>query len=416
MFFSKCERMLSWRYIRSRKSEGFLSVIVLFALMGIMLGVGTLIVVMAVMNGFRSELMGKILGMSGHISVHKAQGALEDYDILRGALEQLPYVEHVVPVIDGQVIVSSGASNRGAVVRGMRLSDLLSQKTFSNNIVAGSLDNFIEGRHIIMGERLAHALGVSYGDDVTLISPDVTATLFGGVPRSQRFTVAALFSVGMYQYDSGFVFLSLTTAQSFLQWGNRVGVLELTIEDPVRIEPTLSALEPVAREQRLHYSDWRMRNREFFNALKVERNVMFLILTLIILVAVFNIISGLILLVKDKEADIAVLRGMGATKGMLMRVFFLSGSIIGLIGTLLGGVLGVLFVENIKAIQGFIENLLNVELFSEEIYFLSSVPAEIEWFEVVLVVSMSLFFSFVATLYPAWRAARIDPVEVLCYG
>ena len=380
-----------------------------------MLGVGTLIVVMSVMNGFRFELMDKILGMNGHVSVQK-EGGIEDYDTLRRGLQALPSVVRVVPAIDGQVIISAEGVARGAVVRGLRPNDFASQKTLARSLTAGSLQAFDGDDHVILGERLAIALGVQQGDNVTVITPQMTETLFGGIPRTRQFEVAAIFSVGMYQYDSGFIFMSLTAAQQLFRTGNRVGVLELSVEEPLRIDATLAALVDFASEHGLAFYDWRSHNREFFNALRVERNVMFLILTLIILVAAFNIVSGLILLVKDKSNDIAVLRGMGATKGVLMRVFFASGAKIGLSGTFFGAVLGLLFVHHIKEIQHFFESVLATELFSEEIYFLSSLPARVDHVEVALVIIMSIGFSFVATLYPAWRAASIDPVEVLRYG
>jgi len=409
----KLERMLSWRYLRSRRSEGFLSVIVLFALMGIMLGVGTLIVVMAVMNGFRTELMDKILGVNGHISVQR-DGGMDDYDALRRSLQAIDDVKQVVPLIDGQVIASANGVHRGALVRGVRPSDFAN--SLAEHVTVGSLEAFANEGQAILGDRLASKLDVTVGDSVTLISPQVTETLFGGIPRSRQFTVAAIFSIGMYQYDSGFVFISLLAAQQFFQSGNRVGALEVSVADALRLDGVLAQVDVLAEREQLRYYDWRERNREFFRALRVERNVMFLILTLIILVAVFNIVSGLILLVKDKHRDIAVLRGMGASKAFLMRVFFGSGALIGFGGTFLGAALGLLFVDNIKGIQHFLESTFATDLFAEEVYFLSSLPARVEPVEVVLVIVMSLVFSFVATLYPAWRAASVDPVEILRYG
>ncbi len=412
--FSAVEWMVALRYLRARRSEGFISVIAGFSLLGIALGVGTLIVVLSVMNGFRAELLGRILGLNGHVMI-QAQGApLTGFDSIADAVRRVPGVTGVVPIVDGQVMATSDQGASGALVRGMRVSDLQAQESIRKGLVLGSLDNIDPKNDIIVGYRLLQRLNVRVGDGVTLISPQGSATAFGTVPRSRTYRVAASFNIGMFEYDSNFVFMPLEAAQLYFRMGEGVGALEVKIADPDQIgrfrAPIADAAGPNVR-----LTDWQQVNSQYFTALQVERNVMFLILTLIILVAAFNIISSMIMLVKEKGRDIAILRTMGATRGMILRVFLIAGASVGIVGTFTGFLLGVLFADNIESIRQFIQSLTGTELFAAEIYFLSQLPAKVDPREVIMVTAMGLGLSFLATIYPSWRAARLDPVEALRY-
>ena len=414
--FSPFERMVAFRYLRPRRQEGFVSVIAIFSLLGIMLGVATLIIVMSVMNGFRAELLSRILGLNGHISVY-AQGpdGLPDYAEIEKKIRETGNVMLVDPIVEGQVMASKEGRATGAIVRGMTPDDIAKRKTLADNIVFGSLKDFKGDDSIIMGARLAMKLGIGVGDTVNLISPKGKVTAFGSVPRMRSYHVVALFDIGMYEYDSGFIFMPLAAAQTYFQMPDKISNFEVVLKDPSRLSGTMNDLLQNLQGERLRLVNWQQSNANFFNALQVERNVMFLILTLIILVAAFNIISGMVMLVKDKGRDIAILRTMGATRGSILRIFFLAGASIGVLGTLSGLVLGVVFCENIESIRQFIQSLTGADLFNAEIYFLSQLPADLDVNEVVMVCVMSLTLSFLATIYPAWRASRLDPVEALRY-
>jgi lipoprotein-releasing system permease protein len=412
--FSAFEWMVAARYLRSRRREGLISVIAWFSLLGIMLGVATLIIVMSVMNGFRHELLGRILGLNGHLSVYATQGFLTDHAGAINRLKSLDGVVSLVPIVEGQVMATAQGVAQGALVRGIAQADLAGRKLVADNIDQGSLDDFTGDNAIVLGSRMAQRLNVGIGEQVTLISPKGNITAFGSVPRLRSYRVVATFQVGMYEYDSGFAFLPLEAAQTFFQTGVAVTNLEILTRSPddaVQIGQNVRiALGP---DFRVH--DWQQANSSFFTAIQVERNVMFLILTLIILVAAFNIISSLIMLVKDKGRDIAILRTMGATRGMVMRVFFICGASIGIIGTLAGLLLGVAFAVNIETIREMLQGITGTELFAAEIYFLSHLPAQVDADEVIAIVCMGLGLSLLATLYPSWRAARIDPAEALRY-
>jgi lipoprotein-releasing system permease protein len=413
MAFSPFERMMAGRYLRARKAEGFVSVIAGFSFLGIMLGVATLIIVMSVMNGFREELVGRILGLNGHLNVYGVNGPIYNYKAMVDKIENTAGVASVRPMVEGQVLVSVNGTASGAMVRGLTLDDFATKPILSTGIQNGNLEDFKENGVAIGGE-MARRLGVKLGDSITLLSPKGKASPFGTVPRSGSYVVTVIFDVGMYEYNNGFVFMPLDAAQKFFQMDDTVNTLEVMADSPMTIERVKQDVIFAVKDDARVY-DWRDANKSFINALNVERNVMFLILTLIIIVAAFNIISSMIMLVKDKGKDIAIMRTMGASRSMMLRIFVLTGASIGFAGTFAGALLGIAFATNIESIRRFLEGLTNTELFSDEIYFLSKLPAIIEWEEVAVVVGMALVISIAATIYPAWRASRLDPVEALRY-
>ena len=413
MIFGTFERMIAFRYLRARRQEGFISVIAGFSLLGIALGVATLIIVMSVMNGFREEFLGKILGVNGHLNVYGASGSLGNFDVLTGKIALVPGVVAVHPLVEGQVLVSSSGHAIGALVRGEKIADLKSQPLIASHIVAGSLDA-LDDESIMIGDALARSMAVRLGDSLSLLSPDGNPTAFGTTPRVKTYKIAAIFNVGEYHYDSSFVFMPLASAQLFFKVPNAATSLEVFVKDPDNIGP-ISQQVRQATGPTAHVLDWTQSQSAYFNAIQTERNVMFLILTLIIVVAAFNIISSMIMLVKDKTKDIAILRTMGATQGMILRIFFLAGASVGVVGTILGFGLGLAFAENIETIRQLLQRLTGTDLFSSEIYFLSQLPAKVEPAEVITVVGMAFVLSFLATIYPSWRAARLDPVEALRY-
>ncbi len=408
------ERLVAWRYLKPTRGEGFISVIAAFALVGIALGVGTLIVVIAVMNGFRTELLGRVLGVNGHATVVAGPEGIEGDAAMVERLRAIEGVLDAMAYVEGQVMASAGEVAAGAVVRGVRPEDLARRAIFADNIVAGSLEALDEPDTILVGSRMAQRMGLGLGSQLSLISPQGAATAFGTMPRIKSFRVAGLFEVGMYEYDSTFVYIGLEDARAYFQLADRVTAVEVLVDRPEQIQRWRTAMAAAAQGQG-RVVDWQQLNAHFFNALEVERNVMFLILTLIIIVAAFNIITGITMLVKTKGRDIAILRSMGATQGAVMRIFFLAGASIGIAGTLIGLALGVAFAVNIDAIRLFLEGLTGAELWSAEIRFLSRLPAEVNVDDVLRIVAMGLGLSFLATLYPAWRAARVDPVEALRY-
>jgi len=413
VIFGTFERMVAFRYLRARRQEGFVSVIAIFSLLGIALGVATLIIVMSVMNGFRADLIGRILGLNGHLGVYAAGATMPDFDAVAAKVRAVPGVVSATPLVEGQVMATSGAGASGALVRGIRPDDIRARKLIADHIVAGSLADFGDDS-VAVGDRLAAKLGLKAGDKITLISPEGTDTAFGAMPRLKTYRIAALFDIGFYEYDSTFVYVPLDAAQIFFKMKDAVSYLEVFIADADQSSRE-AQLITAALGGDARILDWQHANSGLVNAVEIERNVMFLILTLIIVVAAFNIISGMIMMVKDKGRDIAILRTMGASRGMILRIFILSGASIGVVGTLAGFGLGLLITENLEAIRQFLQSVLHVELFSAEIYFFTRIPARIDHGEVGVVVLMALALSFLATLYPSWRAARLDPVEGLRY-
>jgi lipoprotein-releasing system permease protein len=413
--FAPFEWMLAGRYLRTRRREGFVSVIAGFSFLGIMLGVATLIVVLSVMNGFRKELLDKIVGINGHIFIAPIERPLTDFAEVAARVSAAPGVRRAIPMVEGQAFGSSLYNGSGVLVRGVRGEDMGRITAISENVRQGTLENFDTAGGVAIGRRLSEALSLQVGDTLTLITPRGATTPFGTAPRVKGYPVVAVFEIGMSEFDATFVYMPLGEAQSYFNREGDVTVIEVFLANADRVDEARIAIEEAA-DRPVLLTDWRQRNRTFFAALEVERNVMFLILTLIVLVAALNIISGLIMLVKDKSSDIAILRTMGATRGAIMRVFLITGASIGIVGTLAGFTLGLILALNVEAIRSFISSLTSTNLFPAELYFLSRLPAEVDTSEVLTVLLMAMVLSLLATLYPSWRAAKLDPVEALRYG
>ena len=412
--FGPFERAVAGRYLRARRGERFVSVIAGFSLIGIALGVATLIIVMSVMGGFKVDLLNRILGFNGHLGVYGAAGPLTDFDALAGRIRAVPGVTQVIPVVDGQVLLTdSRGTSSGGFVRGIRQDDLRRLGSVSSHILAGSLDDFHGDDAIAVGVGLARKFLLHVGSDLTLVSPQGAATAFGTVPRVRAYKVVAIFQVGENDYDSVYVFLPLAAAQVFFQKPDQATQLEVMVRDPEDVATVNRAIRAALPGAPISIVDWQQNNNSFFAAVQVEQNVMFLILTLIILVAAFNVISSLIMMVKDKTRDIAVLRTLGAGRGAVMRIFLMCGASVGITGTLVGTVLGILFCLNIESIQHVVEAATGTQVFNPEVYYLTHLPAKLDWHEVAQVIVMALGLSLLATLYPSWRAARTDPVEAL---
>jgi lipoprotein-releasing system permease protein len=405
------ERFIACRYLRSSRQEGFVSVIAIFSLLGISLGVATLIIVLSVMNGFRSDLLNRIIGINGHLWVLSNSSELKANNDVLENIKSLPGVTLAQPTIERQAVLMLKGQARGVQVHGMNQEDLKKRKVISDHVISGSIDDFSEQK-IFIGKRLAELYQVQVGDKVNLMSPDGNQTAFGNVPKQKTFEVGGIFEIGMSEYDKSVIFMPLESAQTFFKMTDQWSNIEVFIENMDYAMKFASIIQgKIGNDYRL--IDWQHSNSNFFQAVQTERNVMFIILTIIILVAAFNIISGLIMLVKDKTRDIAILRTMGASRGSILKIFFITGASIGIIGTLLGVVGGIAFTLNIDAIRHFLEVFSGSDLFNAEIYFLTKVPAKIDPSEVTMVILMGLGLSFLATLFPAWRAARLNPVEAL---
>ncbi len=412
--FNAFERAVAARYLRARRGERFVSVIAGFSLVGIALGVATLIIVMSVMGGFKVDLLNRILGFNGDLGVYGTAGPITDYPAIARRVETLPGVVAAIPVVDGQVLLTTprGAAS-GGYVRGISPEDLRRLHAVSDHIVSGSLAGFTGDDAIAIGVGMARSFGVGVGGRITLVSPQGAATPFGTIPRVRAYRVVAIFNVGENDYDSSYVFMPLAAAQIYFQKPQGVTQIAVMVRDPERVRVTTEAIRHAFPDAPLTVIDWQSSNNSFFTAVAVEQNVMFVILTLIILVAAFNVISSLIMMVKDKTRDIAVLRTLGAGRGSIMRIFLMCGASVGVIGTAVGTALGIAFTLNIDRIQDLVTKITGVDVFNPEVYYLTHLPARLDWGEVVRVVVMALVLALLATLYPSWRAARTDPVEAL---
>jgi len=412
--FSSLEWMIALRYLRAKKGSKFISVIAGFSFVGILLGVATLIVVMSVMNGFRAELLDKVLGINGHYEIRGFSNSIKEYEPVTTRLKQVKGVSRVVPYVQGQVMVSSKTGSSGVLVRGLSGRDMKALTHVSQNLHGGSFDTFNEERGVAIGLGLALKLSLAVGDRLTLISPKGDVTPFGVTPRITSFPILAVFQIGEARFDGSMIYMNLKEAQEFFSQKEAVNTIEIMVDEPDSIERYRDAIIQ-ATGAGLRVTSWKEKNGSLFSALQVERNVMFLILTLIVLVAGLNIISGIVMLVKDKSSQIAILRTMGAGRGTIMRIFFITGASIGFVGTLAGLLLGLVFAANIDAIMSGLSKLTGTNLFPSELYFLSHLPSKTDPVEVGTIVFMALMISMVATLLPSWQAAKLDPVEALRY-
>ena len=415
LFFNQTEQMIAFRYIKSRRVEGFISISAWFSLIGIMLGVATLIVVMSVMNGFRTELVDRILGINGHLVVYKKnEPYISNYNQIINKISDINNVIAVTPHLEGQALAKSKSTVSGVIIRGANWSDLAAKKLLWKSLSQLTIDNYKNNKDIIIGYRLGQRLNVNVGDFVSLISPSGMETALGILPIKQSFKIGGFFDLGMYEYDNNFIFIPWEKAELFLSTKNTAHGIEIFLKNQ-KFTSLVSSDVKNRLGNELIVIDWKKRNSAFMSALAVEKNVMFIILSLIILVAAFNIISSMIMLVQTKKSDIALMRTMGASKYVIIRIFVLTGSIIGLLGTFTGTILGIVISSNIEAIRNFLTNILGSELFSAEIYFLSKLPSNININEVIMVIFVSIFLTLLASIFPAWKASRISPAEALRY-
>jgi lipoprotein-releasing system permease protein len=413
--FGPFERAVAGRYLRARKGERFVSIIAIFSLIGIALGVATLIVVTSVMSGFQTELVSRFLGVNGYVTVAAYAGQkIDGYEDLARKIAALPGVTSAAPVLDGEVLLSTAANAaQGGLVRGISQADLRGLRRISGHVVAGSLDDFKGNDALAIGVGFAGSYRLHIGDKVTLISPQGAATAFGTIPRVRAYRVVAIFDAGLAQYNNSVVFLPLNAAQIFFQMPNGVSQIEIRMADPNQVDGLLPKLMPLLAGRQVQVRDWRHANDTIVSVLRVQKDTMFIVLGMIILVAAFNVVSSLIMLVKDKRADIAVLRTIGASAGAVQRIFLMCGAFVGLAGTFIGTVLGVTVCRNIVEIQHVIERVTGGQVFDSSVFMLSALPNSIDWPDVARVVALGLGLSVLATLYPSWRAARTDPVEAL---
>jgi lipoprotein-releasing system permease protein len=413
--FGPFERMVAGRYLRARKGERFVSIIAIFSLVGIALGVATLIVVTSVMSGFQQELVSRILGVNGPITVQAYAGQkIDDYAALASRIAAIPDVISATPVLDGQALLSTDAGGaRGGLVRGITPTDLRALAPISRHIIAGSLDGFTGDDSIVIGVGLASAYRLRVGDPLTVISPDGAATAFGTIPRVRAYKVAAVFDAGLSDYNNSVVFLPLAAAQVFFQKPAAVTGIEIRLQNPNQVGAVEQPLLALLQGKPVYARDWRHANDTIVGVLQVQKDTMFIVLGMIVLVAAFNVVSSLIMLVKDKRADIAVLRTLGAGSFAILRIFLMCGAFVGVSGTMIGTVIGVVFCRNIVAIQHFVETVTGGQVFDASVFMLSELPSTIDWGDVARVVALGLVLSLLATLYPSWRAARTDPVEAL---
>jgi lipoprotein-releasing system permease protein len=413
--FGAFERAVAGRYLRARKGERFVSIIAIFSLIGIALGVATLIVVTSVMSGFQTELVARFLGVNGDVTIAAFAGQkIDNYAELTKRIQGLPNVQSVLPFVDGQVLLSTTTNaSSGGLVRGISPADLKSLHRISDHILAGSLNDFTGDNALAIGVGFAEAYRVNIGDPVTLISPEGAATAFGTIPRVRAYKVVAIFDAGLHDYNSSVVFLPLAAAQIYFQKPSAVTQIEIRMDHPEQVDTLVPQLAPLVSGLPVQVRDWRHANDVIVSVLQVQKDTMFIVLGMIVLVAAFNVVSSLIMLVKDKRADIAVLRTIGPSSGAVQRIFIMCGAFVGIAGTALGSILGVVICRNIVEIQRIIENITGGQVFDASVFMLSTLPNTIDWPDVLRVVALGLALSVLATLYPSWRAARTDPVEAL---
>ena len=410
--FSQFEWLVALRYLRARRADGFVSVIAGFSFLGIMLGVATLIVVTSVMNGFHRELMDKIMGVNGHAFIQGVETPLTDWDEVSEKIARISGVTLAIPMVEGAAGISTQFGQSGVLARGVREKDLVRLPGIAGNVRDGALTGFDSAGGVAIGMRLAETLGVRVGDKVSLLIAKGAQTPFGVAPRIKAYNVVAIFSIGMSEFDNVFVYMPLAEAQAFFNKDKEATVIEAFVDDPDRMDAFRLALDKAVTRP-LIVTDWRQRNRTFFETLQVEKNILFIILSLIVIVAAFNIVSGLTMLVKDKTQDIAILRTIGATRGAVLRIFMIIGASIGVTGALAGFGLGLLLAKNLDAIRLFLNKALDANLFPAEFYFLSRLPAIVDPREVGVIVGMTLLIAILASIYPAWKAAALDPIEAL---
>jgi lipoprotein-releasing system permease protein len=407
--------MIARRYLLPGKGEGFIFLVASISLVAVMLGVAALIIVMSVMNGFRAELFDKTVGLNGHAVIQGYDGVLNDWRPIADAARKLPGVTSATPLIEQPLMASYSGRVEGVLVRGMRVEDIRGNPTIADKVVVGSLAEVTPGsNNVAIGARLAEALGAHVGGEISLISPQGQTTPFGTVPRIVSYRVAAIFEVGVYDYDKAFVILPISDAQTLLLMNDAVGMVEVNTVDADKVGQILSPLAPLVKGK-AEIRDWRTMNAALFEALAVERVAMFTILSIIVLVAVFNILSSLIMLVRAKTRDIAILRTMGATRGGLVKIFVTVGTTIGALGTLAGLALGAVFLFFRQGVVDAIQFVTGQNLWDPSVRFLTELPAKTDPIEVTATVVMALGLSFLATLYPAFKAANTDPVQVLRY-
>lgn len=415
--FSKLEFLIALRYLKAKRQEGFISVIAIFSFVGIMIGVATLIVVMSVMNGFRYELVNRILGINSHLTLYSREGKITNYQEVIANLKKLPALQYTNPIVESQAMITANGKATGGLIKAVEIADLKHKKLINQNILRGSINNLSDKNSVIVGSTLANNLRLNIGDELKIISSEVNDTILGSIPRIKTYKVGGVFESGMYEYDSSTIFMNFSAAQIHFRYKGAASAIEIFGGDATQIEELKSEVQNLIANNfsDLYLVDWQQANSGFIDALKVESTVMFLILTLIILVAAFNIISSLIMLVGDKKKNIACLRTMGMAKASVMRIFLICGSIIGFAGTMLGLIIGVLFSANIDNIKKWLESITDTQLFNPTIYFLSQLPSKIFVSDVVLIVVMSLVLSFLATIYPAYKASKANPAEILRY-